>query len=530
MALVVRPTSPALVSVNPTAALQAALTGFENALTAEQLQQFQAQTSHFNQQRPDASSVIQFVAQIDALNHQKTRNSVSNRLCTFLDALQQFTGVVDTFVSSNPAIAALLWGGIKTSFLIASNFTSYFDKVASMIMNVGKICPIFREFSHLYIGSTAVQQALCEYYAAVVKLATKIIQVSQRTVFDSFLSAVVSPFESEFRPLQENLAEASRIVQLQVSVAAKQTAQASARLAELERRENRQHRRLARRLASETRAEYDAAQQVRLQESARRAAKMRLYIRDQLSTINQQTPWKQAQKQRLAKTAEWFRNVQDFQAWEADLQSATLWSSGRMGAGKTILMSSIIAYLHLSISAGGVVSFHFCHAETSASLLARNILGTLARQLLDAYITNAQGDELQALHDACQDMDTGDIVGLLKRHLHKDKTYFIIIDGLDECAPDQIVELVASLLEFHRAFDYGIKICYSARPELEQQLFRGNKPKYRLPLSKAMLNADIEYYIDTELDECLQRQRIKLVNPETILKIRNTLSTEHDGL
>ena len=40
------------------------------------------------------------------------------RLITFLESVQQFSGIVDVFVSSNPQMAALVWGGVKFALLV----------------------------------------------------------------------------------------------------------------------------------------------------------------------------------------------------------------------------------------------------------------------------------------------------------------------------------------------------------------------------------------------------------------------------
>ena len=37
-------------------------------------------------------------------------------------------------------------------------------------MKLGRTCPRFAEFSYLYPTSVRLQKALCEYYAAVVRL------------------------------------------------------------------------------------------------------------------------------------------------------------------------------------------------------------------------------------------------------------------------------------------------------------------------------------------------------------------------
>lgn len=165
-----------LQGADPANSLNTALENFRNILTDAQKREFQGNTT-----TPDIGSVIEFVAQIDAQYSSTTRSCVAPRLCTFLEATQQFVGIVDTFVSSNPAIAALVWGGVKTAILTVSNVASYFDKVTSMIMGIGKSSPTYQLFGLLYPGCISLQRALCDYYAVIIDLCVKTIQVSRRT-------------------------------------------------------------------------------------------------------------------------------------------------------------------------------------------------------------------------------------------------------------------------------------------------------------------------------------------------------------
>jgi hypothetical protein len=67
---------------------------------------------------PDLTSVITFTAQLDEQSAQRRISGVSGRLLTFLQSMQQFSTIVDTFVSSNPGTAALVWGSVKLTMLV----------------------------------------------------------------------------------------------------------------------------------------------------------------------------------------------------------------------------------------------------------------------------------------------------------------------------------------------------------------------------------------------------------------------------
>jgi len=62
----------------------------------------------------------------------------------------------------------------------ASRFSTYFDKLSTIFMNMHSNCPRYIEYQTLYAGSERLQAALCNYYATVVRLCQKAIEVGQR--------------------------------------------------------------------------------------------------------------------------------------------------------------------------------------------------------------------------------------------------------------------------------------------------------------------------------------------------------------
>lgn len=524
MALVVS-SRPNLRATDPTASLEEALASFENALTEGQKTEYNSCSI-----KPDVSSVIVFVAQTDAENKCKSRKSLAPRLCTFLNSTQQFTGVVDTFVSSHPAIAALVWGSVKTAILTASNIASYFDKVTNLIMDIGKSCPTYEQFGHLYPGCVGLQRALCDYFAVIVRLCIEIIEIPRRTVATQILSAIFNPFESEFKAFLEDLDKAVKAVQMQVSLASKQAAQETAQLVELESKRNEAHRHISWRFHRDARDEYAQAHQWRVQTVQRDAAKMRSAIRDNLSTIDHAKPWRQAIKQRVPDTAEWFQREAAFRDWRGDDQTSILWCSGTMGMGKTILLSNIVAHIYASRKQCEAVAYYFCRPDHEESLRARSILGSLARQILDTHIEHAQGDMLRSLCDASQGLDAADIVDFVIPYMDDHKTYYVILDGLDECRDSEVRKVALSLTTLCHRRVKDLKILCAGRPELEETLLRKSRPKYRLGLVKKKIEPDIERYVATTLERCLEDERLKLGDGTLILRIVNALREGSDGM
>jgi hypothetical protein len=202
-------------------------------------------------------------------------------------------------------------------------------------------------------------------------------------------SPIFNLFESEFKSYHDDLDLVAKDVRLQISLASKQADRETAKLLEDDRKENAGHWRLALTFQKAVQTEYAEQQQCRLRKAGGDSGKMRSEIRANISTIDQVKPWKQAIQQRAPDTASWFQNDATFRDWEHDKCTALLRVSGTLGMGKTVLVSNIIAYLHTVRNGLYIMSYFFCRWDREESLRARNILGSIARQLLNSLIEHA---------------------------------------------------------------------------------------------------------------------------------------------
>jgi len=94
--------------------LNDALDQFQSTLSQDQKTHLQNISSI-----PDANAVITFTMRLDSDNAKRKSRCVASRLHTLLESVQQFSVIVDTFVSSDPRVAALVWGSIKLALLVS---------------------------------------------------------------------------------------------------------------------------------------------------------------------------------------------------------------------------------------------------------------------------------------------------------------------------------------------------------------------------------------------------------------------------
>ncbi|ORY61554.1 uncharacterized protein BCR38DRAFT_324587, partial [Pseudomassariella vexata] len=88
--------------------LQGAIKEFQAILTDKQRRELRKTTAI-----PDADSILIFTAQLDSTNRNRKGPSIASRLHSVLQSVRDFCSVIDTFVSTHPEIAALIWGSVK---------------------------------------------------------------------------------------------------------------------------------------------------------------------------------------------------------------------------------------------------------------------------------------------------------------------------------------------------------------------------------------------------------------------------------
>ncbi|KAJ6032625.1 hypothetical protein N7540_003357 [Penicillium herquei] len=507
-----------------TECLDRALNRFSEVLTAEEKKDFEKNTAN-----PDAGSVIIFVAELDAEKASKTRRSVSPRLFKFLDAAQQFSGAVETFVSSNPKTAALIWGGIKTAILVASNIASYFDKVTNMIQEIGRFCPVFQDFGKIYHGHVGLQNALCEYYALVVELCGKVVEVSRRSLAIQTISSIWNPFESEFKSFLDQLVIARKNIDLEISHASNQAAQESRGLIEYDTQQNSAFRPAVLKHLKRSTNNQNEIRRWQMNQIKREKAALKINIRQSLSPVDHIYPWRQNVKQRVPSTAEWLIDDPEFRYWKDNDCTAILWCSGTLGMGKTVLMSNVVSHLHTCCPNDTIAHF-FCQAENEPSLSARNIFGSLTRQLLNELIEESSYEQLLSLQNQFRGLDTNNTVHLLLSRLKMDQGYYIVLDGLDECEPVQIREIAQALHSIHQLEGIKLKVVCASRPDLEGDLFKGFRPHYRILIDKQKGNFDMDRYITATLKDCLDKELLAPCDDTMMATIVDVLRNGAQGM
>lgn len=213
-------------------------------------------------------------------------------------------------------------------------------------MNLGRRSPRINVLSSLY-PSERLQTALCDYYAAIVRLCKHTIQYlrkpgvyiclciglcicpAQRMTDVSVHARLFSvSFDQEFGPFERDIRQFAQEIGDEASLASKQAQQQENELQAQERSEASKHRTILVQVRDSLHRSNTEDTASRLATDRRRMRKKKMQALDSLSTYDYHKTYKQTRKECVPGTSNWILETSEFETWEKGT-SEGLWCSGK---------------------------------------------------------------------------------------------------------------------------------------------------------------------------------------------------------
>ena len=383
-------------------------------------------------------------------------------------------------------------------------------------MNIGLSSPRFEKYALLYPTSTGLQKELCNYYSVVINLCTRIILFVRKPFIKQIASALRKPFDDEFGTFQKDLDRLGTAVKDEVSLASNQQQNLDSVEGARERKENSLFRATGIVFRRETANELGQARKWR-------EGKLKSRLLNSCSRYNFETTLNQARKKGAST---WILNHGEYQQWRSRDSPSTLLCSGIVGSGKTVLCANLIEELTLNKPSGSSLGYFFCKSEEAASLKAREVIGSLARQMFEDVPTETlklnQMDP--SIGDITLDIEQilSNMVLLLPRH----KQYIMVLDGLDECEYEEVRVLVESIRSLLKSSMHVFKLFWTGRSDFSSRVSEQLRPDFEVHVSPSNNGPEISKYVELALEDALESGRLKIRDPNVVLKIQDALELE----
>ncbi|KAH8886888.1 hypothetical protein GQ53DRAFT_874485 [Thozetella sp. PMI_491] len=457
--------------LSPEARLGLALSGFAEVLDGKHRAKFNSLRSSSNVQ-PSGWEVIQFTEEINREGSRLHRSwqQAGTRIGVFLGRLQSLVAAGDVLIggTQNLMISGV-WFAVRTSLEV--------HRPTAVLRN---------DFAQLFPSSRELQTYLCEYLTVLVKLCQKAVLFTRKSLASQLAASLAAPYASEFGPPQEELDQWGRVIEQKANILA------SKRGIDAEKASILRSDRLALLVSTE-------AQRTRLRE-----AKTRLLLALSPRQGDYDVTWR---RHRGKGTCRWIFGRPEYSTWVQGTAASVLRLSGHLGSGKTVALANVVA----DISLQHCCSFFFCTPKEPNSLVARNIAGSIAYQLLSPLKdTEIKWDAAIDLHDPTSRPGAHSTLALLTKWLPQNQRYFVVLDGLEECVEAEMRETLAFLRQLMAC--RTVMVCLSSRSQspVENMLATEIDISHRISLSDAKRDAEIEDYVTNELK---RRQSARPLSP-----------------
>ena len=379
-------------------------------------------------------------------------------------------------------------------------------------MNVGLSSPRIEKYSLLYPSSQSLQKELCNYYSVVIKLCTSIVLFVRKPSIKQIASALRKPFDDEFGVFQKDLIRLGMTIKQEVSLISKQQQNFDSIEGSRERKESSLYRATGAVFRRETANELEQARKWR-------GSRAKSRFLDSCSRYNFENTLNQARKKGAST---WILEHEDYRNWKSRISPSTLLCSGIVGAGKTVLCANVVEDLVLTKALGSSVGYFFCRSDEAASLRARDVIGSLARQMFedvpdDTLINN------QVKPGGDNTLDTEQILSSMLLLLPPKKHYIIALDGLDECDYKEVEVLVGAIQSLLKSSKHIFKLFWTGRSDFASRISEQIRPDYQIQISISENGPEISKFIELALEDALEGNRLKLGNPNIIVQIQDAL-------
>ncbi|ERF72836.1 hypothetical protein EPUS_04271 [Endocarpon pusillum Z07020] len=490
--------------LRPDIRLAQAVSQFEADLSSEQKNSFRTYRSQSCDSPPDPSDVMRLTAEIDCRVSGKVGGGrcFGPRLTNFLQGVQQFAALGDIIVGgSQNLIACGVWSLVRMSLLLIVNFSSYLEKLSTLLMTVGRSAPRYQRMALLYSRSKDLQSHLSEYFIVVVRLCHQLLKFTQKSMFGQIASTLS---DSDMKTYQSDLDLWAKMIKGEVNLL-------MAKKIEEEAEENSRFRALSSKVSKSV--------------SLRQKIKTNLFVLNSCSMYDYEATWKQIRK---VGNATLFNRTAEYQDWKGRTDSCTLMYTGKLGSGKSVSLANIVDDLNLHVRKKDiVVAYFFCRHDVSESLKARTVLGSLARQLLLSVPDLTMVVEL--LGETSPALDFDGLFRLLQRALPPNCKAYFILDGLDECNDAERNIMISQLRKLQEIF--ALLLCVSLRlePNNASKMCSEQLTAARIT-SIPYDNPDIAAFIGAELESCIESKKLVIGNPALILEIQDALLKGSQGM
>lgn len=218
------------------------------------------------------------------------------------------------------------------------------EALSKFFMDLGGLCPRWKDYQIFYSSSPRLQNALYDFYASLIRCCKRAVETAQisrklerRKLHQPYLTTEGSKYlfsspqkslDGTFQQDADDIERRSKYVKDALSLAKTEALSQTQQLQSLEKGEGSKKATLSRVFRGKG-GRNDKVELWQTQSDERRAKERKQRLLDSLSTHDYLTPFKQSCRKRYSGTLEWFFHTDEFNMWNNSREFPLLWCSGK---------------------------------------------------------------------------------------------------------------------------------------------------------------------------------------------------------
>ncbi|KUJ10194.1 uncharacterized protein LY89DRAFT_627632 [Mollisia scopiformis] len=381
------------------------------------------------------------------MEQDTSHNHVRGALEPIIQAMVDYTGILDTLCQADPMPTALVWGSLRALVGCCGRYVNLYKLIRGQLNKLTNELNRLKEYEDLFGHSDAMQELLKASYLEILRFYAKVESQCRHSgaflAIKSLTSFSLKKIDDILATISENgndIAKLVSIIQERIYQETRKDTFEEYGKAEIARND-------ILRIIKMQREEKQIRDEDRRD---KRKREVRQWIQG-MSTLNESNYLRQRKGERALErstaTYPWLLQTTDFQAWLSQKASTRgLWLRGGSGTGKSVVCSYVIKHIKATTADAAIAFQYYSFNEPlSSTTVYRNIV----QQLLDQLYLKGDdvSDEIYDLTKNKSDNQESmkEMIVLLISELSQT---FILLDGLDEECVDNRWEEASEVVSF----------------------------------------------------------------------------------
>jgi hypothetical protein len=136
------------------------------------------------------------------------------RIEPYLQGLQQYNSVLDTFCQVKPEVMGLVWGGLRLILQLANSLVAAFKKLVEVLAEIGQVLPRFQKYmeSGIFDRNDQVKGMMVVFYGDILDLHLHMLRLFQHKTLNVVIESLWPSFRTKLGTILTSIQDHRRVM------------------------------------------------------------------------------------------------------------------------------------------------------------------------------------------------------------------------------------------------------------------------------------------------------------------------------